>query len=645
MRPAADGTDVAVAEGPMDAPKADAPRLDAPGTVAARQPEATANDCILSVDFRATGNSANYRTHGWSGQEADRVWSVGGECGLRIPVAPTTTECVLELEVSPAISPPLIRAQILRVRVNNRVVGHGVLTQRSRVRCRIEASDIAQADGVLQITVEHPGYYTPCWAHATSDDRPLAISFFSISLFARGGVDFVVGNRLWARPMLVLTPLEPSRPGTAAAAAPVVRYGFGHRQSKDVTFGEGWSTPEPAYTWTAARVCHLSLPAPSGRGPHYLSTRFNALVSDKAIACQRVLVVLNEVVIGQFSATREACIAFFIPPELMGKQATLSIKLLLPDAARPLDVGMSSDSRMLAIAVKWMEVGPAGSALAPLASCRPDDARLPVAASSAVAQATGQALEGAIESATGSSAAAILRGFESLGENCEFGIVQRKIGLEVLGLLRFGFTPLASLFTALDDDFAEIDKAGGIVLKPSSNDKEFSLEIPKYGLRSHGFTTKEVPRLEAAFANNVTRLGYLRRKFYEGLRASRKIYVIKRTPNLTLPEVLPLFQVLNRFGQNSLLYLTAGHPKIPAGTVELLMPGLMRGYLSKFAPYENVPNVSPEDWLRVCASAYLLDRQYRNAAARDAAASQSAASGDAKSATKSPQPLAHGEAL
>ena len=43
--------------------------------------------------------------------------------------------------------------------------------------------------------------------------------------------------------------------------------------------------------------------------------------------------------------------------------------------------------------------------------------------------------------------------FESLGDNCEFGLVQRKAGAEPLGLLRFSSAPLPRLVRALRERF------------------------------------------------------------------------------------------------------------------------------------------------------------------------------------------------
>ena len=46
----------------------------------------------------------------------------------------------------------------------------------------------------------------------------------------------------------------------------------------------------------------------------------------------------------------------------------------------------------------------------------------------------------------------LVRRFESLGTDHEFGVVQRKLGLDVLNLFRFCEGTLAGLVQALTDD-------------------------------------------------------------------------------------------------------------------------------------------------------------------------------------------------
>ena len=54
----------------------------------------------------------------------------------------------------------------------------------------------------------------------------------------------------------------------------------------------------------------------------------------------------------------------------------------------------------------------------------------------------------------------LMRQVESLGINCELGLVQRHCLAEPLGLFRFAYTPLEGLVAALHQDFAGIGDPG-----------------------------------------------------------------------------------------------------------------------------------------------------------------------------------------
>ena len=63
---------------------------------------------------------------------------------------------------------------------------------------------------------------------------------------------------------------------------------------------------------------------------------------------------------------------------------------------------------------------------------------------------------------------------------------------------------------------------------------------------------------------------------------------------------------LNRHGEATLLWVVPAEKDRPAGTVEVVMPGLLKGYIDRFAPDDNAHDLSFEGWLRVCANACVL---------------------------------------
>ncbi|HEX3993437.1 MAG TPA: hypothetical protein VHX39_19865, partial [Acetobacteraceae bacterium] len=130
-----------------------------------------------------------------------------------------------------------------------------------------------------------------------------------------------------------------------------------------------------------------------------------------------------------------------------------------------------------------------------------------------------------------------------------------------------------------------------------------------YELRWPAFVSEIGAGTEARQHANAVTLGYLRRKFYEGLRTGRKIYVLKQRRALCLAELTVLITELNRSGNATLLCVAEAQSERLRGAVELLLPGLMRGYVGRFAPDTDVEAADPADWLRVLANATLLQRR------------------------------------
>ena len=73
--------------------------------------------------------------------------------------------------------------------------------------------------------------------------------------------------------------------------------------------------------------------------------------------------------------------------------------------------------------------------------------------------------------------------FESIGDNCELGLVQRQAGAEPLGLLRFAGTPLRNLVRALHARFANIADPAHVRLNAENG--EYMVKLTKYDFTYH----------------------------------------------------------------------------------------------------------------------------------------------------------------
>jgi len=204
--------------------------------------------------------------------------------------------------------------------------------------------------------------------------------------------------------------------------------------------------------------------------------------------------------------------------------------------------------------------------------------------------------------------------FESLGDNCEFGLVQRSVGAEPLGLLRFAgfYLPveirLERLAAALENDFVGLGLLETISVEAAGESREFLVNESAYNLMYHSFMHEGQIDPEVLRQREATRLSFLRRKLLEDLKNGEKIWVWKSNLKLPFDQIERLVTVLRRHGPNILLWVVEAGDADRPGSVERITDNLLKGYVERFAPYHNAPDISPQSWLEVCQATYDLCR-------------------------------------
>jgi len=564
---------------------------------------------LIVIDFSQNGNSARFRGKGWSGQEPTMVWGLGPSSTLRVPMETAGKPVVLEAEIDPCRHPPALSGQIVRVLVNGTELGAARLSVRSMIRCEIDPELIVD-NAPLDIEFQFPGFVRPKALRHSGDGRALSGAFSFVRLYTKGL--FETGARCGPMhhsfPVLTLTP--PMPPISAEVAERAI-YPFGVSSPVAPFLREGWDVGEQGFTWTIAAVCDLELPAPTTPGQYVLRLDGTPLFEPDRLPTQELTVLLDRIVIGQFLLDGKTSLVIPLPRDLTEGRETLPLSLHLPDATRPVDIGRGPDTRLLGLAVERIEIVPAPRHMTGIVAARGEQAGrpTPIAVSSQFVTEDETQLPAAVEAGLGVDPATLMRGFESLGDNCEFGIAQRRLGLEVLNLLRFGNAHLPDLMLALADDLNAANDPGKIVVELNDGEpREFVLGLPQYNLHWHTFEYEGNTDEKTVLRAHTVKLAYLRRKFFEGLRGGRKIYVIKRTRSIPVSQAMAVMMELARHGRATLLCVEPAPPGRKAGEVDLLMPGLMRGYVTRFAPDVDVENADPTDWLRVVANATLLNR-------------------------------------
>jgi hypothetical protein len=566
---------------------------------------------LIVIDFTDQGNSAHFRHGGWSDQELDRVWAIGPRSVLRIPIQPSGRSLLLEAEIGPAKAPPSISGQIVRIHVNGTAIGSVRLDTRSMIRCAIDPELVGEA-GIVELEFEFPGFFRPDSLQILNDNRPLSgwfsfVRLYTMDLF-RPGPHFPTSAP--DIPVVGLSPPLDEPPGGHAEAAPAA-YTFGPGGTALPFARHGWGLGENGLARIVASPAEIELPAPTIPGPWLLRVDLTPTGAPGSARPRNVTIVLDRIMVAQFRVDEPTTRLVPLPRELTDGCDCLKLSFLPRDAGERDDPGRAAEPGIPAIAISRIGILPLPAWLSSIGNGWADAARnVPsTAVSSQFLSEDAAGLPDAIEAALGLDTLALTRGFESLGDNCEFGVIQRKLGLDVVNLFRFGKNNLVDLVRALTDDLRAVADPEAITVELNDAGRpEYVASIPAYNLHWHTSSHEHEAGQPAVWRDHAASLGYLRRKFFEGLRAGRKIYVVKQQPPVPVDHALALLLELTRHGRATVLCVEPAPSGRRPGEVEMVLPGLMRGYVERFAPDEDVGSADTTDWLRVIGNAALLNR-------------------------------------
>ncbi len=217
------------------------------------------------------------------------------------------------------------------------------------------------------------------------------------------------------------------------------------------------------------------------------------------------------------------------------------------------------------------------------------------------------------DSTSGANAADIMMKFESLGADCVFGYVQRSVGAEPLGLLRWACMPFPRLLEALDNKFKGLGVPENIEIEASDEvhatlgDREYTATDRSYDMWAHTFVPVSPDADLAAVALDVGRRSrFLSRGLLDELEIGEKIFIYKDAANaLTDADRAALLARIRRFGESKLLYVGTAEPGTATGLLRqepdgLFIAALPTAYMTALHVQENRP------WVELCAD--VLDR-------------------------------------
>jgi hypothetical protein len=354
----------------------------------------------------------------------------------------------------------------------------------------------------------------------------------------------------------------------------------------------GWQDPEHGFTWTLGQETSLAFVSPESPGRYALELAVSPFVFREKLPAQRLVVRANDEEIGRFELQSDAVLTAEIPWNLLARRQVCVVEFELPDAAKPIEVSGVPDSRAIALAfeqvrlirVDEMSDERNGASVAPRRA-EPKPNKRPTSPA---------------------DLKDLMMRFESLGEDCEFGLVQRHCGAEPLGLLRFSSTPLPKLIAALDARFEGLGRPDMVHVELSSNGREYMVMDKRFGLYYHAWVLAGEKTPEEIHARECRRLPFLARKLTEDLQEATKIFVYRGMSPLWEDDIHKLAKSMRAYGPNTLLWVEADGASSEVGSVEELKDGLFKGHIERFAPASNAHEFSIDAWVDVCRNAMSL---------------------------------------
>ena len=383
------------------------------------------------------------------------------------------------------------------------------------------------------------------------------------------------------------------------------------RPALNVTFGfggnsqpfqvSGWSFGEDGYTWAVGQESVLLAPLIPGEGDLLLDMTLRPFMIPPYRSSQRVGLRINGTRIAEERVQDDSALGFRIPAAIVAGRGDIEIALLCPDAISPRETAFGEDPRKLSVRLRdllliWADPEPAipPRRLPPL-PIGPDP-RTPHAAD-------------LVRGFTGHAPDSLMLQFESLGANCEFGLVQRALGAEPLGLLRFVGIDVQNLLSGLDFGFDGMDDPAHTRVYTDGGDNACYVSVnDRYAIHRHSYHPVSAVSEATFFRKELRKIGREREAFLEGLATGNKLFVYQRLESMSPAHVMPILNMLRSHGPNALLFVTLNHAA-PPGSVDVLGPDLYRGNIDRLAPIGNAMDSNIPAWLSICANAYRLWRQ------------------------------------
>lgn len=194
------------------------------------------------------------------------------------------------------------------------------------------------------------------------------------------------------------------------------------------------------------------------------------------------------------------------------------------------------------------------------------------------------------------SAADLVSRCESLGDNCEFGFMQRRLGVNQLGLFRFSGSfsghEIARAIAEKFEGFAEFED-----LEAGPHHGEWVIKSRKYGFTLHTGRFPHMISEGEIREKEGQKLRYLVRKFFEDIADANKLFVRRVRDGDLLEGMHEVHAAMRAHGPTRMLWVNPATEENPHGTLREVEDGLFHGFIGQLAPKDDAFNVRADLWL------------------------------------------------
>jgi hypothetical protein len=201
----------------------------------------------------------------------------------------------------------------------------------------------------------------------------------------------------------------------------------------------------------------------------------------------------------------------------------------------------------------------------------------------------------------------LLANFESLGADCEFGLVQRRYGAEPSSLLRWSVTNPDVLINLLTNRFAGVGEPTQTQLRQEAWG-ELTLYDSRYDYLVHSFVHEAGVDREKFLASQCARLEHLTRKILLNLTQGGKIFIYHA---LSLEHAGQIHRLMRSYGDNATMFVHLADDQHASGEVVDRGEGRLDAYISRYGATKFADGggrwfIDFEAWVAICRASLRL---------------------------------------